>query len=100
MRGTGWHMVWLGVALTAMVGCMTTPPDPKPPSRPDQLVKPPTDDPRIADPAAAYPRETMNRLDSIQKGGSAMPGLNGPGRSGGMAGPGMGAPGMGGRGGY
>jgi len=96
MRGTGWRMLWLGVALMGLVGCMTTPPDPKPPPRPDELVEPPKDDPRVADPRAAYPPETMNRTDAMQnRGGSLLQnGTKGGGRPGGMGAPG-GGPGFG-----
>jgi hypothetical protein len=91
MRGTGWRMFWLGAALMGLIGCMTTPPDPKPPPRPDEYVAPPQNDPRVEDPRAAYPRETMNRLDSTGRGGAGMPtGPKGPGGRGGTGGAGMG----------
>jgi hypothetical protein len=87
MRGAGWRSLWLGVALLGLIGCVTTPPDPKPPQRPDEFVAPPDNDPRAADPRAAYPRETMNRLDGTRKLVPTMQnGLKGPG------GPGMGGP--------
>jgi hypothetical protein len=92
MRGTGWRMLWLGVALTGLIGCMTTPPDPKPPLRDDEFVAPPLGDPRVDDPRAAYPRETMNRADGTNRGGSLLQnGAKGPGRPGGMGAPGAGS---------
>ena len=68
MRGTGWRMLWLGVALIGLMGCVTTPPNPRPPPRPDEFVAPPNGDPRVEDPRAAYPRETMDRTDGKPRG--------------------------------
>jgi hypothetical protein len=96
-------MLWLGVALIGLIGCVTTPPNPKPPPRPDEFVAPPNGDPRVEDPRAAYPRETMNQPDGSSRGGPGMPGgTKGGGGRGGMGGS-MGAPGAGsglGPGGY
>jgi len=100
MRCTGWGILVLGATLLGLIGCVTTPPSPKPPPRADEFVAPPEGDPRVSDPAAAYPRETLNRLDSMKNNGSQMQnGFKGPG---GRSGGGMGGPGMsgGGPGGY
>jgi hypothetical protein len=87
-------MLLLGAALIGLIGCVTTPPNPKPPPRTDELVAPPQGDPRVDDPAAAYPRETMNRLDAMKNNGSPLQNqLKGPGSRGGMGAGGMGGPG-------
>jgi hypothetical protein len=91
MRGTGWQLIWLGAALLGLIGCVSAPPNPKPPPRPDEFVSPPANDQRVEDPSAAYPRETMNRTDGVGRGGAGMStGMKGPAGRGGTGGAGMG----------
>jgi len=72
--------IWIGLrggcaALLCVAGCWTTEPTLRPPKQPEELVVPPSEDPRYSS-APNYPKGTLNN-DQIRSasgtGGSGMP---------------------------